>query len=202
MVTVASTEPLFGSPEPHLPLRRVKTTLLVASLKMLRTLGRFDDYKRALPPEYHGPILDAVAGNWIGVDVAVAHYRACEALGLSAEEQVEVGRTVGTQLRGTLAGTIVTMSKEVGVDVWTVLPVMPRYWGRIFEGGSLFGWKLGPKEIRLTTTGMALVDVRYFRNALRGQVMGMLDLFCSRTYANPLGTRFEPGTFSMRVQWA
>jgi hypothetical protein len=136
------------------------------------------------------------------VDVALAHYKACEDLGLTSEEQVEVGRTVGLQLRGTLAGTVVHMSKEVGVDPWTVIPTMPRFWGRIFDGATLHGWKLGPKEVRLQTTDMPLVDLRYFRNALRGQVMGMMDLFCTRSYANPLATKFEPGTYSFRVQWA
>ena len=169
---------------------------------MVQAMGRDDDYKRALPPEHHATVFGAVAGTWVGVDVALAHYHACESLGLSSEAQVEVGRTVGTTLRGTLAGTIVTMSKEAGVSPWTVIPTMPRFWGRAFEGSAIFGWKLGPKEARFDIQGMALIDVRYFRNALRGQCMGLLDLFCTRSYANARAAHFEPGTYSLRVQWA
>jgi len=195
-------EPIFSTPKPHLPLRRVRSTLLVASYKMIHAMGRDDDYRRALPREHHAAIVNAVAGTWVDVDVALAHYVACEGLGLSSEEQVEVGRNVGLKLRGTLAGTIVHMSKEVGVDPWTVIPTMPRLWSRVFEGSAILGWRLGPKEARIDAVGMPIVDVRYFRNALRGQCMGMMDLFCTRSYANARSAQFEPGTYSLRLQWA
>jgi hypothetical protein len=192
---------MFGTPPPHVPLRRVRSTVLVASYKMVQAMGRADDYLRALPPDHHATIVGAVAGTWIDVDIALAHYNACEALGLSNEAQVDVGRTVGAQVRGTFAGTVVRLSKEAGITPWSVVPAFPRLWTRGFEGSAVLGWKLGPKECRLDTVGNPLADIRYFRNALRGQCMGMLDLFCSRSYAHPRLAHFEPGTYSMRVQW-
>jgi len=193
---------MFGTPPPHVPLRRVRSTVLVASYKMVHAMGRDDDYRAALPPEHHAAIFEAVAGTWVDVPVAMAHYHACDELGLTGEEQVDVGRTVGRQLRGTLAGTIVHMSKEMGVEPWTVIPTMPRVWNRAFDGSALKGWKLGPKEARFDVVGLPLVDVRYFRNALRGQCMGMMDLFCTRSYVHARGATFEPGTYSVRLQWA
>lgn len=195
-------EPVFSTPAPHVALQRVRSTLLVASYKMVRAMGRDDDYRLALAPEYHATILSAVAGTWVAVDVVLAHYRACEALGLSADAQVEVGRTVGRQVRGTLAGTLVHMSKQVGVAPWTVLPTLPRFWSRVFDGGAILDWRLGPKEVRIDAVKMPLFDFDYFRNACRGQVMGLMDLFCTRSYVTARGTSFQPGTYSVRVQWA
>jgi hypothetical protein len=88
------------------------------------------------------------------------------------------------------------------VAPWTVIPTMPRFWGRIFDGSALVGWKLGPKEVRIDAVRTPLVDVRYFRNALRGQCMGLMDLFCTRSYVNARAVSLEPGTFSVRLQWA
>jgi hypothetical protein len=195
-------EPLFTSPLPHTPLRRVRSTLLVASYRNLVALGRDGEYKTALPLQHHGTILEAVAGTWVELDVAVAHYRACDTLGLTPEQQVDIGRGVGQNLRGTLAGTVVQMSKKAGLEPWTVIETMPRFWGRLFEGSAIVGWKIGPKDVRIDTLQMPLVDFAYFRNALRGQLMGMVDLFCTRSFANPSSTRFSPGTYSLRVQWA
>ncbi len=191
----------FTTSPPHLPLSRVRSTLLVASYKMVKTIGREEDYLRALPLEHRATITGAVAGTWLEIAPAMAHYRACDSLGLTPDAQVDIGRTVGAQIRGTLFGTIVNLSKEAGVTPWAVLPAVPRWWPRVFEGSYISIWKLGPKDSRLDVSGLPFVDVPYFFNALRGQIMGMLDLFCTRTYVNARG-HFGPGAASMRIQWA
>jgi hypothetical protein len=179
----------------------VKSTLLVASLQRLREMGREADYLRTLPPAERAAIVESVAGTWLPTDVAVAHYEACEALGLTDEEQVEVGRAVGVRLRGTLLGTVVRMAKEGGVSPWAVIPHFPRFWSRLFEGSALLGWKLGPKEARIECVAMPLVDVRYFRNALRGQTQGILDLFCTRSYVTQIPGRSGVGWMGLLMQW-
>ncbi len=197
-----AAQPACESSRPHLPLRRVRSTLLVASYRMVQKMGRAEAYLRALPQEHHAPIIAAVAGSWVAVDSAIAHYQACEALGLESDEQVDIGRTVGAQVRGTLFGTIVYLSKEVGATPWSVFPSVPRLWPRLFDGSAIAIWNLGPKEARLDITGLPLVDVPYFCNALRGQIMGMLDLFCTRTYVTTSPRNVRPGVRSMRIQWA
>jgi hypothetical protein len=195
-------ELLFETPLPHVPLRRVRSTLLVASYKMVQKLGREGEYLRALPREHHQGITGAVAGTWVEVDLAMAHYLACESLGLSTEAQVDIGRTVGAQIRGMLFGTIVFLSKEAGVSPWSMLPAVPRLWPRLFDGTGISLWKLGPKETRLNVHGLPLLEVPYFRNGLRGQIMGMLDLFCTRTYVTAGTPNAGTGTASLRIQWA
>jgi hypothetical protein len=194
-------EPLLVPATPSAPLSRVKSTLLVASLRRLREMGREADYLSALPSEHREAIVESVAGSWVGVEVALAHYEACEALGLTDSEQVDVGRLVGERLRGTLLGTVVRMAKEGGMTPWAVIPHFPRLWSRLFGGSTLSAWKVGPKEARLECAAMPLVDVRYFRNALRGQAQGLIDLFCARSYVTPIHGRNGIGWMGLRVQW-
>ena len=198
----AAPAPLYQTPHPHGPLRRVRSTLLVASYRMVQKLGREADYLRALPPEFHPAIVGTVAGTWVPVDAAVAHYVACESLGLSSEAQLEVGRAVGAQIRGTLFGTIVNLSKQVGATPWTVFAALPRFWPRVFDGSVVTLSQHGPKDALLELKWFPLADVRYFRNAFRGQVLGMLDLFCTRAFASSCDRMAAPGDHALRIQWA
>jgi hypothetical protein len=184
------------------PLRRVRSTLLVASLRRVREIGREADYLRALPIEHRAAIVESVAGTWLPTSVAVAHYEACESLGLTDAQQIEVGRTVGERLRGTLLGAVVRMAKEGGVTPWAVIPHFPRFWSRLFEGSALLGWRIGPKEARIECVAMPLVGVRYFRNALRGQAQGIVDLFCRRSFVTPIFGRSGAGRMGLVLQWA
>ncbi len=202
MADAAPGEPLFQTALPHVALRRVRSTLLVASYRMVQEMGRAQDFAAVLAPEVHAEIVSAVAGTWLTVETAVAHYQACEALGLSTDAQVDVGRTVGARVRGTLFGTAVSLSREVGATPWTVFPAVPRLWPRVFEGSSLQLFKLGPKEGQLIIRGLPLVDIRYFRKAFRGQIVGLVELFCTRAYVQSLAGRYAPGDHAMKIQWA
>src|ERR1700722_20125420 len=196
MTDEVADAPLMSTPPPQRALRQVRSTLLVASLAALRDLGRMDDYLRALPPDLHAVVLEAIPGTWVPVATAVAHYRACDTLGCTHAEGVDIGRRVFDRLRETLLGTAVRLSKNVGVTPWTVIPLFPRFWTRLFDGGAMHGWRLGPKEARIDILDMPLCDTAYFRNALCGQGMGVLDLFCSKSY---VGERKTPETSPGRI---
>jgi hypothetical protein len=194
-------EPVIVPPTAPYPLRRVKSTLFVASLRRLREMGREADYLRALPDLHRAAIVESVAGNWLPTEVAFAHYEACEALGLTDDQQVAVGRIVGERLRETLLGSVVRMAKEGGVTPWAVIPHFPRFWSRLFDGSALQGWKLGPKEARIECVAMPLVDIRYFRNALRGQAQSIIDMFCQRSYVTQIPGRSGVGWMGLLLQW-
>jgi hypothetical protein len=203
MTGTVPEQPMMSTPAPQRALRQVRSTLLVASLGAIRDVGKMDDYVRALPAELHTPVLEAIPGTWMPVATAVAHYRACDMLGCSHAEVVGIGRRVFDRLQGTLLGTAVRLSRQVGVTPWTVMPQFPRFWTRLFDGSAMHGWRVGPKEARIDILDMPLCDSFYFRNALCGQGMGVLDLFCSKAY---VGERripgASPGRVSLRVQWA
>jgi hypothetical protein len=202
MADESSPEAFLPPPASRVPLRHIRSTVLVASLGHLRERGRLDDYLRALPEPLHRTLLEAIPGMWLPADAAIAHYAACDTLGYDDDAAVQVGRRVSERLRGTLLGTVVRLSKGAGATPWTVLPHFQRFWSRLFDGSALAGFRLGPKEARLDVLDMPLCTSRYFRGAVCGQCMAVVDLFCRRSYcAVRPAPRGAIATHSFRVQW-
>jgi hypothetical protein len=184
-------------------MRNVRSTLLISSFGAIRDAGKEKAYLAALPVQYHGVILDAVAGIWLPVEVAFAHYNACGMLGFSHEQQVGMGRQVGERMRGTLLGTIVRMAKEMGASPLTVIPQFQRFWNRAFDGGGLSATKVGPKEVHITAEQVLLADSSYWRSALAGLAMSVLDMFCQKSYMQERVVKKRvSGSVYYRVQWA
>jgi hypothetical protein len=116
-------EVVLPLPRPLEPVRHLRSTLLRSSIESVRSRGRFDDYERALAPAHKETLLRAVAATWIAVDAANAHYAACDALGLSPEQQVLAGRGTFDGARDTLMGTALG-PRPVGVTrgSWRLTP--------------------------------------------------------------------------------
>jgi hypothetical protein len=175
----------------------------MSSYATVRELGLADAYLANLPARYRPMILEAVVGTWVPIEVGFAHYTACDALDLPTEEQITMGRRVGDRIQGTVLGTVVRMAKEAGVSPLTVLPHWQRFWNRVFDGGGLYANKLGPKEVEMGVRGAVLADCAYFRVAVRGLMMGMLDLFCRKSYVREQrAVSRKPGSATFRIQWA
>jgi hypothetical protein len=189
-------------PSPIVPARHARSTVLLGSIASIRDLGRYDEYASLLPPSTREVLLGAVAGAWIPIDIALSHYRACEALNLAPEQQVANGRQTFDKTRGTLMGTLVRMAKAGGMTPWTVYPHFQRFWLRGYDGGGIRVTRIGPKEARLELVAFPLNDSRYYRHALRGLVMAITELFCTKSYMIEKTTGRAPGTVSYRLQWA
>ena len=130
---------------------------------------------------------------WIPIEVAVAHYEACATLGLSHEKQLALGRVAGEKIQGTILGTAVRMAQDVGVTPWTVIPHFQRFWNRAFDGGGLYVEKRGPKEAHFEVHKSAQADCVYWRAALSGLGIGVLELFCRKAYMYETTKKRAPG---------
>lgn len=178
----------------------LRSTLILSSLESLRTGGLMDRYHGLLAPSYAGAIDHLVAGVWLPMEVAVAHYDACERLGLTLEEQLQLGAAVSERVHGSFL-MLLRAARKVGATPWTALSKTAHMYDRLFQGGGGVGVrKLGPKEARLDLVGVPALDVPYFRHALRGVVEAGASLFCSRCYVRELR---RPGlaSASLRISW-
>src|SRR6478609_3254903 len=98
--TLASSDDIgIVCPFPALPgaigeLTHVRGTLLASSIQSLRSRGLFERYSAMLSHNYRDRVLNSVAGEWLDTEIALAHYSACDALGLSVEEQIAMRRDV------------------------------------------------------------------------------------------------------------
>jgi hypothetical protein len=134
------------------------------------------------------------------MDLAVAHYEACERLGLTLEEQVRIGAAVSDRVHGSFL-MLLRAARKVGASPWTALSRTAHMYDRMFRGGGGVGVrKLGPKEARMDLVGVPALDVPYFRHALRGVVEAGASLFCTRCYVREL-RRPLAASASLRISW-
>lgn len=184
------------------PASSFRSTWLSASVRSLRERGLLDRYLAHLPAELHDPILATVVGVWLPTSVAVAHYEACDALGLTQNEQVEIGREVSRNVHGTILGTVVRLATQAGVSPWSAFGTFGRLWDRIWVGGAVGVFKLGPKDARIEIIGWPCARVPYCRVAMRGVMLGLTELFCQKAYVHEVPKLCTPTTLGYRIQWA
>src|SRR5439155_12473049 len=99
--------------------------------------GHFDRYIARVPAEMKSEILDAVAGVWMPMPIARAHYVACDQLGLTTDEQIGMGSSVGERAQGSVLSTAVRAARGAGVTPWTIFPHFQRLWLRGAKGGAV-----------------------------------------------------------------
>ena len=183
------------------PAAHWRSTWVVASLQTLRELGHFARYERHLPAVHRDAVLLAVAGVWLPMPVARAHYEACQALGLDEGAVLAMGLRSGERAQGTVLKTAVRMARGVGASPWTVFPQLNRLWERGADGGAAAVYEVGPKEAVVHTVGCELFDVPYFRLAFAGVMRGVVQLFSSRAYLHDVTAPAWRGECALRVQW-
>lgn len=181
----------------------VRSTLIATSLQSLRTRGLYDSYAKRLQGPHTESVLTAVAGSWLSLDAAAAHYRACNALHLDTRMQLAMGMDVGDRVHGTFLGMMVRTARTVGVTPWVALAQSAKLHGRLFSGGGgIAVTKTGPKDARIDMVGNALCDIEYFRVGIRGVYQAAVSLFCSSVVTVELSRSRAPGATAIRISWA
>jgi hypothetical protein len=196
-----SVEAVLALPGAIEPVRSVRSTILVASVDNLRATGRFDAYLPHLPARFHGSLLEGAAGRWVPVEIAAAHYAACDELGLDDEEQVEMGRRMVKRIGATIVGTALRMAQQVGASPWTLFPHGQRFWRRGYDGGAMAIYKLGPKEARIDLVGASLLESPFYRRAFMGWCESLTGLFCQKLYMHAKSGPEGPHSVTFRAQW-
>jgi hypothetical protein len=178
--------PFPGPVEALPPVTHCKSTLLVASVRTLREQGYFERYHELLDPAFRDAVLSTVAGVWLPIEAAVAHYRGIDALGLTTREQNALGGAVSERLGSSVFGTIATLAKTSGVTPWTGLRHFQRFFDRFFIGGGTCVTRLGPKDARIEIVGLPLARIPYFVNGYRALIEALGILFCRKLFVTVL----------------
>lgn len=191
-----------GSIEAVVPVTQVRSTLIASSLLAIRERGHLDGYLEKLPVELHATVLESVAGVWLPVGVAMAHYHAADGLGLPVRDQFEIGRTVAERVQQSVLGTLTRLAKGAGVTPWIGLAQHQRLCDRMLQGGASAVYRLGPKEARIEIYGVPIVRFPYFRNGWRGLIAGSGELFATKIYVTELVQLTTASSMVLRVAWA
>ena len=182
------------------PVRRVRSTIIAAGVATLRANGHFDTYADALEGESRDALLATVAGAWLPVELALAHYRACDTLQLSHAERLAIGLTVGSSAHDSLLLGLKQLASAAGVTPWTLVSQYERLWSRTFDGGGFRILKVGPKDGVIELNQLPLAASPYFRSAFCGVNLSGLNLVTRKAFV-----RVQAGggalSFSMRASW-
>jgi hypothetical protein len=179
-----------------------RSTWLSASLDGLKSHGHYPRYLQLLAPEHHDPILHSIAGVWLPIEIALAHYAACDALGLTQAQQVAMGREVLKRLRKTIFSLALHAARDVGITPWNLIKLLPAQFEREFRGGACGIFRTGPKDARVELIGFPLSVSPYTRAALRGIAHGLCEPLCTRVYTQELRELCTATTIGYRVAWA
>jgi hypothetical protein len=147
--------------------RRVRSTLLFGSLRALRSHGHGEAYLARVDRG----ALDAISAigvpQWLPMEIAEAHYAACDALRLSVEEMLAIGASVAPTAASGVS-VILQAARTTGATPWTVLERAPKYWKRMYDGSALVITKRGPKDASIAIVRNSLARHPYWRIGLRG----------------------------------
>jgi hypothetical protein len=186
-----------------LPLTtQFRSTWLTSSVRAVKGRGRWGDYLAALPREYHDAVENSVAGVWLPVNVAIAHYDACDQLNFTPMELFAIGGEVHTTAQASVFSMLVKLATGAGATPWTATSQFNRLWSRVWVGGGVAVYKLGPKEARLELAGWQCSRSTYIRHAMRGVVTGMLEMFCRKAYMTDIPRLCTPTSLAYRCAWA
>jgi hypothetical protein len=192
----------FAIPRERVPVStHIRSTWVGSSLQAVRERGLLDRYLALLPEEHRAPILDTVAGVWLPMEVGVAHYRACDGLGLSKRETWDIGVHVTRKVHGTTLGLAVRLAKQGGVSPWTVLAQLQRLWDRIYLGGGVAVYRKGPKEAIVDIAGWPLAPIGYVRQTMPAVAQGVVEMFCQKAYISEVSAPAQRNSFGLKLQW-
>lgn len=183
------------------PVRSIRSTLLLSARASLVAAGHFERYEQHLSPETRAGLGEIIAGTWLPIRVGVEHYAACDALGLSRQEQTALGRRNGERLSGTLLGTLAKLARSAGTTPPILMDQFSRFWGRIFEGGSLSCVPRGPKDAEIIVNAPPLIQSTHFRHGLGGTAESILSLVCARLFVRVRSFDEADGVATYLIQW-
>jgi hypothetical protein len=182
-------------------VRRVRSTLLSASLQGVRQMGWEKRYFDALPPALHDEMRMMTAGTWLPLDLGIAHYTACDSMGLSGDDMEEMGRAVSLRTQKTFVGTLGSVAAGAGATPWHIFQNSHRIWARIFDGGDHAGYKVGPKDMDVVCMGCPLLRIKYFRTAIGAYYAALAGLVAQSIHWRELTERRTDTTIEMRFSW-
>lgn len=197
-----SGEVVLPFPHPLVDCTEFRTTWLSSSLGAMKDLGLLEQYRRELPERYHEPVLYSVAGAWVSVEIAVAHYAACERLGLPHSQVVELSRAVTHRLHDTSLSTVVRLVKQSGATPWHAMMQLNRFWERVWRGGGgVRVTKLGPKDAIIEFGGWPIATSTYVQKAMPAIAEAVLALFCRRVFSREASEYYRHHVVAVHVSW-
>jgi hypothetical protein len=178
-----------------------RSTWITTSLLTLKARGHYLRYVDVLPRQHHEDVLMMPAAAWTPVATCLAHYRACEALGLGDAEVLAMGRDTSRRAQGAIAATLLKLTRGAGGTPWAGLAHVTRLTSRSMQGGGVAVYRLGPKDARLELAGFPLAQIPYCRVGMRGVCLSMLELYSRSGIVYEVPALCSSRTLAFHLAW-
>ena len=199
----ANPEPFLPFPVPReaIPVAsEYRSTMLRSTVGILQERGLYDRYVAELAPAHRDAILATVPAMWLPFDVGMAHYEACDRLGLSELEQASIGWETARRFHGPVIMTALRLAGTVS-SPWFGASLVHRSWGRVWKGSAMAIGRLGPREALVELAGWPAARIDYARVAFRGALRGTVEFFCRRAELHEVRELRGEQTLGFRVKW-
>ncbi len=186
----------------HTPrVTAVRGFVFLSGQKWMAEHGLLERHQALLSPSLRARASAATATDWVPLDDALAIYAACDALELSIDEQIELGRTVSRANNGIVIRTMANLAGRMGVSPWAALRSVDRLWLRNNRGGGVAVYKVSERVARLEFWQVPLARSPFFVTSMRGAIAVGLEDFCERILVTDLPGLLTPESFALRLVW-
>ncbi|MFO0660403.1 MAG: hypothetical protein U0165_11320 [Polyangiaceae bacterium] len=201
---VTPEEPLYTLPTSQFttpPLVAAKGSVLFTTWKLYRERGWFSRYVDALPRQYRDNVMSTSVADWVPLPHLQAHYDACEALNLSIDEQIEVGRVVADAVHGAFLNTLSKMAGKLGISPWIPLAQCNKLWQRSWQGGAMMVYRCGERSARLELWSVAVAQSSFHRVSMRGATLAGVEPFCGHLDIFEIPEKRTHNSYALKLVW-
>ncbi|MDB4972787.1 MAG: hypothetical protein JWN48_1128 [Myxococcaceae bacterium] len=175
----------------------MRGTLLVSSVDNLRELGCHDRYFALLASEHRDAVKYCMATSWLPIEVALAHYQACDELDLDDAQRRQLGEMMANRVAATFLSALLRATRNVGLESFRLaLSQNDRLWDRMYQGGGVRIYQTGPKDVVMENFGQPLVTSRHWRTAYAAYLGAVVRMFAKSAFVKQVHPR-EPSATSI-----
>jgi len=169
-------------------LRGFRGTIVLSGRRVLRGRGLYAAYERELPAPSRAA-LDA------------ANEGALVRLGLDRDDERSFGAEMSEIVNGAVYSTLIRLVGAAGASPWVVFKQANKTWGRLYEGGAVAAYQLGPSAARLEVWGDPLARHEMHREAFGGALLHAVAGFCKAPTLSEIVAKRSETSFAFLVKW-
>lgn len=195
-----SGDTFLALPDPLERATHVRGSVIFNSQMETRQRGYEDRYWALVPEDEQEALRTIIAPTWVPMRLALVHYRAMDALGLSRPEIVDIGGAAAMRLQRTFVATIARSFRAAGADPSLLIGRLDRIVGRAVKGGGVCAERVGPKDGRVEFHAIPIADIPYVRAGWAGMILHTAKIITKTVYVREL-PRVGPETAAYSMSW-
>jgi hypothetical protein len=186
---------------PVVPVRDVRSTLIMAGIQSLREHGLFQRYSEALSTDVRERVAGLAAGLWVPVEIAVAHYSAMDRLGIEQHTIEALGAEVAARSWKHILSPVFARARRIGPKPWEAFGYTHETINLNWRGGDVQIVKEGPTQALYEWAGQPCAAIPYFVTSFGSFMRALTKLFASRATHRVVHERCSPTSIVLRLSW-